>query len=49
MLLNVFEDTVMRVFSKDDNIEFIKELGQHFLDWSKSKDYQSPLYGTSAN
>jgi hypothetical protein len=49
MLLNVFEDTVMRVFSKMDDINFIKELSQLFYDWSKSKKYQSPLYGRLTN
>jgi HD superfamily phosphohydrolase len=38
MLLNVFEDTVMRIFSKDHDLNFQEGLYNMFKEWSKNNN-----------
>ncbi len=45
MLLNVFEDIVIRVYSKQDDLENFDRIYKGFLQWCKSKSYPSPIYG----
>ena len=46
MLLNQFEDAVIRVYSKkSDDYEFFDRVHEQFYFWCKSRDLASPLYG----
>ena len=47
MLLNVFEDVVVRVYSKIDDLAFINRVYTIFADWANQKGYSKPLYGTA--
>jgi hypothetical protein len=45
MLLNVFEDTCVRVFSKNSDIDFKGDIYKNFVDWAKENEFSVPLYG----
>ena len=45
MLLNVFEDTCVRVFSKNSDIDFKGYIYKNFVDWAKENEFSVPLYG----
>jgi hypothetical protein len=47
MLLNVFEDVVVRVYSKIDDLAFINKVYKKFAEWAETKGYSKPLYGTA--
>ena len=39
MLLNVFEDTVVRVFSKNNDIDFKSDIYKNFVAWAKENKF----------
>jgi hypothetical protein len=44
MLLNVFEDVVLRVYSRINNYEFIKQTFNILKKWAEEKKLASPVY-----
>ena len=48
MLPNVFEDTVLRIYSKTDDIDTIKQINEIFKEWCKENKYSKPIYGSFA-
>ena len=48
MLPNVFEDIVLRIYSKTDDIDTINEINEIFKKWCKENEYSKPIYGRFA-
>ncbi len=50
MLLNVFEDVQIRIYSKViNNFKFIEDVYHEFQEWCESNKLPKPLYGISKN
>lgn len=45
MLLNVFEDSQVRIFCKDNDLTFHNGLYLNFCDWAKTIGSPRPVYG----
>ena len=47
MLLKVFQDTVIRIFSKDSNFQVQNELFSKYCEWATKKGISKPIFGQS--
>lgn len=48
MLTDVFEDVVLRVYSRCSEPAFVREVNKVFTDWAESLNLNQPLFGASS-